>query len=329
MAKADFKDYYEILGVQREADSAAIKRAYRKLARQYHPDLNPDDPMAEDRFKEINEAYEVLSDAEKRQKYDQFGQYWQQPTPESAASGAGGFDEANFGQYSSFDDFINELLGRFGSRDPGDMSGGGRRTYAYRTTDGPEGFQAFSKGGVEMPPQDSEAAIALTFSEAFHGTQKRFDLAGEHISVRIPSGARPGSRIRIKGKGHVSPFNQQRGDLYLSIELLPHHFFQFVGKNILCEIPISPWEATLGSQIEVPTPDGRVTMTVPAGIDSGKTLRLKGQGWRTPKGERTDELVRIQIVSPKTLSQPERESWEKLQQISDFEPRQTLKEMQL
>lgn len=320
MAGVDFKDYYKILGVEQDADTSEIKRVYRKLARKYHPDLNPDDPEAENRFKEISEAYEVLYDPEKRKQYDQFGQYSQQaaagyPSPGTGHYEGASYEGADFSQYGNFDDFINELLGRFGQQGASPGAGRGQRVYTARST--------------EMPPQDTEAAIALTFSEAFHGTQKRFDLGGEKISVRIPPGAKPGSRIRIKGKGQISPFSHQRGDLYLSIQLTPHPFFKFEGKHIVCEVPISPWEAALGGKIEVPTPDGKVTMSVPAGTSSGQTLRLKQKGWRNPKGDRTDQLVQLKIVVPKSLSEAEREMWEKLQQTSSFDPRHNFKEIRL
>jgi len=238
----------------------------------------------------------------------------------------------DFGQYGSFDDFINELLGRF-------SRGGrtGRRVYTYRTTTEPEGFRKY--GGfdgedpfsrfTEMPAQDTEAAIALTFSEAFHGTQKRLQIGDETITVRIPPGAKSGSRIRVKGKGQMSPFSQQRGDLYLTIELLPHRFFRFEGDNVACEIPISPEEAVLGTKINVPTPDGKVTMTIRPGVDSGQTLRLRGKGWRDPKGKRTDLLVQLKIVTPKELSAQEKECYEKLRQISSFNPRHSLAEVHL
>lgn len=331
MATTDFKDYYEILGVSKTATPEEIKKAYRKLARKYHPDLNPGDQEAEARFKEINEAHEVLSDPEKRQKYDQFGQYWKQAAAGTPPPGGAGFEGMDFGQYSSFDDFINELLGRFGRG-----GGTGRRVYTYRTTTGPEGFREYVDFGddpfsrfVEMPAQDTEAAIALTLSEAFHGTQKRLQIGDETVTVRIPAGAKSGSRIRVKGKGQISPFSQQRGDLYLTIELLPHSFYRFEGNNLICEIPISPAEAVLGAQIKVPTPDGKVTMSIPPGVDSGQTLRLRGKGWRDPKGNRTDLLVRLKIVTPKELSVQERECYEKLQQVSSFDPRGAIAEVHL
>src|SRR5579883_1291186 len=231
-AATDFKDYYQILGVDKNATPEEIKKAYRKLARKYHPDLNPDDKAAEARFKELNEANEVLSDPEKRQKYDQYGQYWQQAVagaPPPRGTDTQGYD---FSQYGNFDDFIDELLGGLG------RSGGRTRQHTanYRTTRRPEGFREYADFGyredpfdrfTDGPVQDTEAAIALTFSEAFQGTQKRLQIDGETITVRIPLGAKPGSRIRVKGKGQMSLFSQQRGDLYLTIELLPHPFFKF------------------------------------------------------------------------------------------------------
>lgn len=333
MAATDFKDYYEILGVSKNASSEEIKKAYRKLARKYHPDLNPNDKRAETRFKEINEAQEVLLDPEKRRKYDRFGQYWNQAAAGAPPSGTG-FEEMDFGQYGSFDDFINELLGRFGRGS--DRSG--RRVYTYRTTTGPQGFREYIDVGdgqdpfsrfTDIPRQDTEAAIALTFAEAFRGTQKRLQIDGETITVRIPPGAKSGSRIRLKGKGQINPFSQQRGDLYLTIELLPHPFFRFERENLTCEIPISPEEAVLGAKIEIPTPDGKVTMKIPPGVDSGQTLRLRGKGWRDPKGNRTDLMVRLKIVTPKNLTSIERECYEKLGQLGSFNPRRAIAEVRL
>lgn len=312
----DFKDYYGILGVDKKATQEEIKRAYRQLARKYHPDLNPQDQQAETRFKEINEANEVLSDPDKRQKYDQFGQYWHQasqgvpPPPRGAGVGDVGFD---FDQYADFDSFVNDLLGRVGGR--GRTRG---RTYSYRTPTGePSGAN------------DTEAAIALSFAEAFNGVQKRLQLDDEVINVRIPPGATPGSRIRVKGKGRPSPFSQQRGDLYLNIEILPHPFFRFEDDNITCEVPIRPDEAVLGAQIQVPTPDGSVTMKVPSGVRSGQSLRLRGKGWRKPQGNRTDLIVKLQIVPPKDISPIEREAYETIQANSSFNPRAQLQEIGL
>ena len=333
MPATDFKDYYQILGVSKTATPEEIKKAYRKLARKYHPDLNPGNKEAERRFKEINEAQEVLSDPEKRTKYDQFGQYWQQAaagTPTGAGVGVGGFD---YSQYGSFDDFINELLGRFGGS--ASRGSGGRRVYTYSTsTPGTGGFSSFEDifgggGFQDIPAADTEAAITLTFSEAFHGTQKRLQLDGETINVRIPPGAKPSSRIRIKGKGRISPYSQQRGNLYLTIDLQPHPLFKFERDNIVCEVPITPEEAALGTKIKVPTPDGSVTMKIPSGVDSGQSLRLRNKGWRGPKGKRSDQIIKLKIVTPKELTPKERECYEKLRQASNFNPRRSIEEVRL
>jgi curved DNA-binding protein len=313
----DFKDYYTVLGVSKTAPPEEIKRAYRKLARKYHPDLNPGDKNAEAKFKDLNQANEVLSDPEKRQKYDQFGQHWNQPGYSEAPPRSGAnVSTGDFDQYSDFDSFINDLLGR--SRDG---------TSTHRTT---SGFDNFGGGfRSQAPAPDTEAAIALTFSEAFHGVQKRLQLGDETINVRIPAGAKPGSRIRLKGKGRPSPFSQQRGDLYLTIEVLPHSFFRFEGNDLVCELPIRPDEAVLGAQINVPTPDGSVTMKVPKGVGSGRSLRLRGKGWTLPKGGRGDLFAKLQIVTPQDLSEIEQECYEKIQANTSFNPRAQLEEIKL
>ncbi len=304
MAATDFKDYYSILGVSKTADAAEIKRSFRKLARKYHPDVNPDNKAAEAKFKEVSEAYEVLSDSDKRKKYDQFGQYWQQASRAGGGvpgggvpGGAGGFD---FGSYGSFEEFIFELLGKKGGF--GGPGGGARTQTGYQTRPGSSGFgstgfdtSGFGSSGFGFDPRtasrgaagrgmfDQEAELKLTLSEAFHGVQKRFSIGGESVAVRIPAGVKPGSKIRLKGKGGQNPQTQQRGDVYLTVAIASHGFFQFDGDNLVCEVPIAPDEAVLGSKIEVPTPDGSVTVSIPAGIKSGQSLRLRGKGWPKKK----------------------------------------------
>jgi curved DNA-binding protein len=314
----DFKDYYTILGVSKTATPEEIKRAYRKLARKYHPDLNPGDVNAEAKFKNLNEANEVLSDPEKRQKYDHFGQHWNQPGYTEAPPPRGtNVATSDFEQYDNFDSFINDLLGR-----------SGRRASGNRTAT--DGFSDFGGGfRSQAPAPDTEAAIALTFSEAFHGVQKRLQLDDETINVRIPAGAKPGSRIRLKGKGRPSPFTQQHGDLYLTIELLTHSFFRFEGNNLVCDMPIRPDEAVLGAQISVPTPDGSVMMKVPKGTRSGQSLRLRNKGWTLPKGGRDDLFAKLQIVTPQDLSPLEQECYEKIQANTSFNPRTQSEEIKL
>ncbi|MDZ7956678.1 MAG: DnaJ C-terminal domain-containing protein [Aulosira sp. DedQUE10] len=330
MAATDFKDYYAILGVSKTASPEEIKQAFRKLARKFHPDVNPGNKQAEASFKEVNEAYEVLSDPDKRKKYDQFGQYWKQAGQGFPSGGAGvdmgGFD---FSQYGSFNDFLNELFGGAGPRSS-------RQSYSYSTSGGrPSGFGGFNDFGFQDvgtgvgASQDSEAAIALTFAEAFAGIQKRFSLGNETIDVRIPSGAKSGTRLRVRGKGQINPMTQQRGDLYLKVELQPHSFFQFEGDNLVCEVPITPDEATLGASIDVPTPDGLVNVKLPAGVRSGQSLRLRGKGWPLAKGGRGDQLVKVAIVPPKDISQQEREYYEKIRAIRTYNPRSHLQQVKL
>ncbi|OUL37740.1 molecular chaperone DnaJ [Nostoc sp. T09] len=330
MAATDFKDYYTILGVSKTATPEEIKQAFRKLARKFHPDVNPGNKQAEARFKEVNEAYEVLSDPDKRKKYDQFGQYWKQVGEGFPSGGAGvdmgGFD---FSQYGSFNDFLNELFGGAGPRSS-------RQSSSYRTSTGrPGGFGGFNDFGFQDvgagagATQDSEAAIALSFAEAFAGVQKRFSLGNETIEVRIPAGAKSGTRLRVRGKGQVNPMTQQRGDLFLKVELQPHSFFQIEGDNLVCELPITPDEATLGASIDVPTPDGSVNVKLPAGVRSGQSLRLRGKGWPLAKGGRGDQLVKVAIVPPKDLSQQEREYYEKIRAIRTYNPRSHLQQVKL
>jgi curved DNA-binding protein len=326
----DYKDYYATLGVNKNASADEIKKAFRKLAVKYHPDRNPDNKEAEERFKELSEAYEVLSDKEKRQKYDQFGQYWQQ-AGQGGWPGAGtgtnvdmsGFD---FSQYGNFDEFINELLGRFSTP-------GGPRTgnYGYGTSTGTApGYTNYNSGfGSQAPAPNREATINLTFSEAFRGVQKRLNLGNEIIEVRIPPGAKNGSRIRVKGKGGSSPYSQNRGDLYLNVKLTPHSFFNFEEDNLVCEVPITPDEAVLGTTIDVPTPDGMVTVKVPPGIRSGQSLRLRGKGWISPKSGRGDQFVKVVIETPQTLSDTERDYYEKIRASRTDNPRSHLQNMSL
>ncbi|MGK7940166.1 MAG: DnaJ C-terminal domain-containing protein [Crocosphaera sp.] len=320
----DYKDYYATLGVSKNASGEEIKKAFRKLAVKYHPDRNPDDKEAEERFKEISEAYEVLSDTDKRKKYDQFGQYWKQ-AGQSTWPGAGtnvdmsGFD---FSQYGNFEEFINELLGRFST--PGGTGSGG---YSYSSPGG--GYTNFNDFNSQGPASNREATLKLTFSEAFRGVQKRLNLGNEIIDVRIPPGAKNGSRIRVRGKGGSSPYSQNRGDLYLNVQLSPHSFFKFEDDNLVCEVPITPDEAVLGTTIDVPTPDGIVTVKIPSGIRSGQSLRLRGKGWVNPKQGRGDQLVKVMIETPQNLSDRERDYYQKIRDNRTYNPRQHLQRMSL
>ncbi len=322
MAATNFRDYYALLGVNKNASADDIKKAYRRLARKYHPDLNPGDKTAEAKFKEITEANEVLSDTDKRSQYDRFGQYWKQSeqpktnTRSTAGNTPTDFNSVDFGQYNNFDDFVNELLGRFNN--PGNPNTAGAKASGTRASGSKpsgDGSTSNNVGG------DREATISLSLTEAYKGVQKSFNLGTETIKVRIPGGAKSGSRIRVRGKGNVSNYNKQRGDLYLTVELQAHPFFRLEGEQLICEVPITPDEAVLGAQIEIPTPDGMVTVNVPAGVQSGQSLRLRGKGWANPRGERGDQLAKITIATPKAITPNERELYEKIRSTRSSNPR--------
>lgn len=341
MSSTEFKDYYAIIGVPKTASADEIKKEFRKLALKYHPDRNQGNKAAEARFKEISEAYEVLSDIDKRAKYDRFGQYWEQSantryssrnTTSNNTSNTNtyntqvDFGGTDFSQYGNFEEFINELLGRFST--PG-AGAGDSQNYTYKTSNQEGSFQDFSGFGQQSTPINSEANINLSFSEAFRGTTKRLNLGTETIEARIPAGAKPGSRIRLVGKGQPNIPGQKRGDLYLNVKLNSHSFFNFEGENLVCEVPVSPDEAVLGTSISIPTPDGTVNLKIPAGIRSGQVLRLRGKGWSSPKGSRTDQLVKIVIATPKEITKEEREYYEKIRDVRGEDPRKSLSNISL
>lgn len=336
MAATDFKDYYSVLGINKKASADEIKKAFRKLAVKYHPDRNPGDKQAENKFKEISEAYEVLGDVDKRQKYDQFGQYWQHAGGQTPYNSGGNrvnvdFGGVDFGNYGSFDDFINELLGRVSSTGQTQTRS---RTYNYNSNTSSRqrrtAYNDFGGFGEQSATSvDKEVNITLNFSEAYHGVEKSYRIGNETVTVKIPAGAKSGSKIRLKGKGNYHPVTKQQGDLYLKVDLQSHSFFQFEDDNLVCELPITPDEAVLGAHVEVPTLDNKISVKIPAGIKSGQSLRLRGKGWRNTKGIQGDLLVKIVIATPKNISSQEKEYYEKIRQISNFDPRLHLKDLKL
>ncbi|MFS8873989.1 DnaJ domain-containing protein [Synechococcus sp. R5-13] len=311
----NFKDYYKILGVSKTATADEVKQAYRRLARKYHPDVNPNDKAAEEKFKDINEAYEVLSDPSKRRQYDQFGQYYQQggfrssrdaytysSSPFSQDFGGSGVD---FSQFDDFQDFIDQLLGRVRSQ----------------TADRSSGFS----GSTGNTSYDAEATIQISIPEAFEGGKRRLRVGGDRVlEVNIPPGITPGKRIRLRGQGHPNP-NGGAGDLYLKIELKDHPFYRLEGFDVYCDLPISPSEAVLGAQVEVPTLDGVVKLRIPPGMQPGRKLRLAERGFPKGNGERGDFYVVVQIHLPTQISEEERELYERLQRVQSYDPRATLK----
>jgi curved DNA-binding protein len=314
MSVNGYRDYFKVLGVERSADADTIKKAYRRLARQYHPDVNPGDSSAEARFKEVNEAYEVLSDPDKRRRYEQFGQYWNQVGGPSG--GGAGFD-VDFGRYGNFDDFINDLLGRFGAGGAGGFGFGSGFPGGGFPGGGFPGAAGARQAGVDL---DAEATLKLSFSDAFHGCERTLAVNDERVQVRIPPGVKAGSRLRLKGKGHLQPGTGRRGDLYLTLQLNDHPIWRLDGDQLRADLPLSLDELALGGEVTVATPDGDATVQVPAGMGPGRSLRLKGKGWPL-KGGRGDLLLTPTLSLPEALSERERQLLEQLRQARSSDPR--------
>ena len=321
MSVNGYRDYFKVLGVERGADADTIKRAFRKLARQYHPDVNPGDKGAEAKFKEISEAYEVLSDPDKRRRYEQFGQYWSQA---GGMGGMGGAD-VDFGRYGNFDDFINDLLGRFGGPGGAGGMGGGFGGFGSGFPSGGFAGGGFPGGGFaggrSAPLNlDAEATISLSFAEAFRGCERTLAVNDERVQVRIPAGVKPGSRLRLKGKGNLQPGTGRRGDLYLNLQLQDHPVWSLDGDQLKAELPLSLDELALGGDIRVATPDGEATVTVPPAMAVGRTLRLKGKGWPA-SGGRGDLLLSLSLRQPASYSDQERQLLEQLRDVRSCDPR--------
>ena len=320
MSANGYRDYFKVLGVDRSADADAVKKAFRKLARQYHPDVNPGDKGAEAKFKEISEAYEVLSDPDKRKRYEQFGQYWNQAG--GGSGGAPGFD-VDFGRYGNFDDFINDLLGRFGGPGGGAGFAGAPGGFGGFGSGFPGGFGsgfASSPGRASAPNLDAEANITLSFSEAFRGCERTLAVNDERVQVRIPAGVKPGSRLRLKGKGNLQPGTGRRGDLYLNLQLQEHPVWSLEGEQLKADLPLSLDELALGGEVRVATPDGEATVTVPPGMAVGRSLRLKGKGWPIKSG-RGDLLLSLSLKQPASYSDQERQLLEQLRAARSVDPR--------
>jgi curved DNA-binding protein len=316
MVGSGYRDYFKVLGVERSADADAVKRAFRKLARKYHPDVNPDNQEAEARFKEVSEAYEVLSDPEKRRRYEQFGQYWNQAGVPGGGSGPAGVD-VDFGRYGNFDDFINDLLGRFGGgAGPGGYAGGGPGFGG--------GFPGggFPRGGARSTLNlDAEATVKVGFSEAFRGGERTLSVNDERVQVRIPPGVKSGSKLRLKGKGNAQPGTGRRGDLYLIIDVQSHPIWRLEGDQLRADLPVAFDELALGGTVKVMTPDGEAEVSIPSGTAPGRSLRLKGKGWPGKSG-RGDLLLTLDLQWPKQWSKEQRQLLEQLQSSRDDDLRQ-------
>ena len=296
----EVRNYYEMLGVNKNASSSEIKKAYRTLAIRYHPDRNLGNKAAEEKFKDINEAYETLSDQTRRVQYDQ-------SLNRTKLFNRGGF--SNFGRNNG------------GGGGQGTKVRGERST---RTTVDPQDFrpgQTKRSRVVNSRParRDIEAKLTLGLDEAYRGGKRKIRLEdGRSLEVDMPQGMFNGQRIRLRGQG------LEGGDLYLKITVARHPFFEIQGEKIYCQIPVTPIEAILGSAIEVPTIDGLVKVSVPNGVRSGQRLRLANKGYFNKSGERGDQLVEIQIVAPKEISPEEKELYDKLKELEQFNPRKNI-----
>ena len=314
-----FRDYYETLGVSKTASEDEIKSAFRKLARKYHPDVAKDKKEAEEKFKQINEAYEVLTDPEKRRKYDQLGENWNQPggfqpPPQwggrqpgggfYGGSGENGGVEFEFGG-TGFSDFFEAFFG------------GGRGRSAFG------GFG--QRGTMAERGSDVEADIMVTLEEALHGSTRQVSLrrAGskktETYQVKIPRGVREGQRIRLAGQGEAGERGGKSGDLFLRVRLARHPDFSVEGSDLVHEVKIAPWQTVLGDQIIVPTLEGNARLKLPPGTQGGQRFRLRGRGLPGVSGQRGDLYVVVQIAVPKKLSDSERKLWEQLAQLHGSE----------
>ena len=318
MGANGYRDYFNVLGVERGADADTIKRAFRKLARQYHPDVNPGDAGAEAKFKEVSEAYEVLSDPEKRRRYEQFGQYWSQAGGGPGASGV----DVDFGRYGNFDDFISDLLGRFGGPAGGGAPGGFGFGSGFPGGFGAPGYGGGVQGGARSSPAnlDAEVSISLTFADAFRGSERTLAVNEERVQVRIPPGVKHGSRLRLKGKGNLQPGTGRRGDLYLNLQMQEHPVWKLDGDQLRAELPLSLDELALGGEVRVATPDGEASVQVPPGMTLGRSLRLKGKGWPLKEG-RGDLLLTPVLKLPEPLSAEERLLLEQLRVARSADPR--------
>jgi DnaJ-class molecular chaperone len=306
-----FRDYYEVLAVPRTASMEEIKKAYRTLARKYHPDVNPGDKTAEEKFKELNEAYAVLSDPEKRKRYDELGANWKAGTDFTPPPGW----EGSRATYQDFGDVFG--------------AGGGGFSDFFETLFGARrGARAGS--GFALRGSDIEAEIPLTLEQAHRGVTRSLTLQDPNgpktLDVTIPAGVHEGSVIRLAGQGEPGIGGASAGDLLLHVRLEPHPLFRLLADgNIEIELPVAPWEAALGARVTVPTLDGSVEMTIPAGAQGGQQLRLRRQGLNRRNGERGDEYVRLKIVISPQLTEAEKALFAKLAAESRFNARELLK----
>jgi curved DNA-binding protein len=315
----EYKDYYKILGVDRNADEKEIKKAYRRLARKYHPDVNPDNKEAEERFKEINEAHEVLTDPDKRRKYDQLGANWQQW--QHMGRDPSGFDWSQWTTRAPGGGRVHVEYGDLGDLFGGAFGGGGFSDFfeAIFGGAGRQGSQAWTGTRQARPRrgQDYEQPVEITLEEAFSGTRRVLEKDGRRIEVKIPPGVKTGSKVRIAGEGAPGLGRGATGDLYLKVTVLPHKVFERQGDDLYCEVPVNLYAAILGGETNVPTLKGTVSLKIPPETQGGRTFRLKGQGMPQLRDSKKhgDLYAKVKVVLPKGLSAKEKELFRELAQM--------------
>ncbi len=303
----EYKDYYKILGVEKSATQDTIKKSYRKLAKKYHPDANPGNKSAEDKFKEINEAYEVLGDGEKREKYDQFGQM-------NFQNGMN-FDPSQFGNYefkgsqNGFSDFFNMFFGS-GGIDLDDIFGGRGASRGFSS-----GFSGRNTQQMQMRGEDIEAEMLITPEEAMDGNEKTFSIrtgsGTKTLSVRIPQGIPEGGKVKLAGQGNPGFGGGPNGDLYIVIRFKEGRY-KLEGNNLIFRLEIYPWTAALGGEAKVQAPDGLIEVKIPVGIQTDQKIRVSGKGYGKKGGKRGDLYIQVKIVNPKYLNNEQKTLYEKL-----------------
>ena len=302
----EYKDYYKVLGVDKKANADEIKKVYRKLARKYHPDVNPGDKTAEERFKEINEAYQVLTDSDARAKYDRLGASW---NAYQRAGTQGGFDWSQWAQSGGQVDLNDILSGLGSSRSKGGFSDFFEAIFG--------GMGIGQQAQTTRKGQDYNQTVEITLEEAFAGTSRILRIGGRRIEVKIPKGAKTGTKVRVRGEGAEGTGGGAKGDLYLEITVKPHPNFERVGDDLYLELPVNLYSAVLGGEAIVPTLKGKIKLRIPPETQSGRTFRLRGQGMTKLKNpdERGDLYAKVIVTLPEELSDREIELFEELADI--------------
>lgn len=306
-----YRDYYETLGVNKNASQDEIKKAFRKLAKKYHPDANPKNIVAEEKFKEINEAYEVLGNADKRGKYDNLaheGKYADGVDFDPSQAGHGYTRyERRGGQDNDFSDFFNAFFG--GAAGFGGASG--MDDLFGRSASGPRRSRSFAQAGA-----DTEAEIGITIKEAFLGEEKKITISSgastRTLSFKIPAGIKAGEKIKLSGQGEPGINGGKNGDILLIVRFVEEDKFRINGLDLESTLDILPWDAALGSEMEVDTIDGRILVKIPAGIQTDSRIRVAGKGYRDTRGKRGDFFLKIRIVNPRTLSEELKEDYQRI-----------------